>query len=853
MGCAMNLHDKVSTGLKGLDQVIDHLRLGDNVVWQADSVSDYKKMVDHFVVKAKMDHMRLVYIRFASHEQILEDSQEVKVYYIDASKGFESFATEIYNLIKKEGRRVLYVFDCLTDLLKYWHSDLMIGNFFKATCPYLYELDTVAYFAIIRNFHTYSTIAGIRETTQLLLDIYQVNNKTYIHPLKIWQRYSPTMFFPHLIQGQEAICITASSDASELFTNIHRGENRLDYWNIIFNRAKKVLNFSPKQQEATKKRLMYMLIGSTSRMFELCDRYLTLRDILMIASREVGTGFIGGKSVGMLLARKILEIEGQDRFTPLLEPHDSFYIGSDVFYTYIVQNGWWRLRSKQKTKDGYYKYSPELKDKLLHGKFPKDIQEQFVQMLEYFGQSPIIVRSSSLLEDNFGNAFAGKYESVFCVNQGTPEDRYEAFEQAIRTVYASTMNEDALNYRMNRGLFEQDEQMAILVQRVSGDQYGEYFFPHIAGVGNSSNLYVWDESIDMNSGMLRLVFGLGTRAVDRTDGDYVKVVCLDDPLRIPPMDYEDQNKFSQHRLDILSFTNNALESRDLDEILLLDLKTDKKLFMSPDYITAARMRELGYTDRKIPYILDFKKLFTDTEITSVMREMLALLSKAYDYPVDIEFTANLKKDNLFKINLLQCRPLQTKGLGNAVKIPELTNDTDCFFSGKGNFMGGSVRLPVDFVVFIAANTYLELNEQGKYAVARQIGLINKEMKGKNVMLVGPGRWGSTTPSLGIPVHYTELCNMTIICEYSSIKAGFMPELSYGSHFFQDIVEAGIFYVAIFDGHKDVIFNPDRILKEENMLTSLLPQSEQFSEVVHIAKTTGMEIYSDIVTQKLLCR
>lgn len=106
-------------------------------------------------------------------------------------------------------------------------------------------------------------------------------------------------------------------------------------------------------------------------------------------------------------------------------------------------------------------------------------------MLEYFGQSPIIVRSSSLLEDNFGNAFAGKYDSIFCVNQGTPKERYEAFSHAVRIVYTSTMNEDALAYRMNRGLFEKDEQMAILVQRVSGDYYEENFFPHIVGVGNS--------------------------------------------------------------------------------------------------------------------------------------------------------------------------------------------------------------------------------------------------------------------------------------------------------------------------------------------------------------------------------
>ena len=475
------------------------------------------------------------------------------------------------------------------------------------------------------------------------------------------------------------------------------------------------------EQEAVKKQLMYMLIGSDSRMFQLCDRYFTLKDILAIASRVIGTGFIGGKSVGMLLARKILEVEGGDRFTSFLEPHDSFFIGSDVFYTYIVQNGWWILRTKQKTPEGYYKYAAELKEKLLHGSFPKDIQEQFVQMLEYFGQSPIIVRSSSLLEDNFGNAFAGKYESVFCVNQGTPQERYEAFEQAVRAVYASTMNEDALNYRMNRGLAQQDEQMAILIQRVSGDRYGDYFFPHIAGVGYSSNLYVWDESIDMNAGMLRLVFGLGTRAVNRTDGDYVKVVCLDNPLRIPPMNYEDQKKFSQHRLDLLSFTENALVTKDLDEVLTLPLKADKELFVSPDYATEARMRELGYAVRETPYLLDFKRLFTDTKFATIMREMLALLSKAYDYPVDIEFTANFSKEKGFKINLLQCRPLQTKGLGKAVKIPELKDAEDCFFSSKGNFMGGSIHLPIDYVIFIRANAYLKLSEQGKYEVARQIG------------------------------------------------------------------------------------------------------------------------------------
>jgi hypothetical protein len=846
------IYDKVSTGIKGVDQVIDNLRLGDNVVWQVNSVVDYKKMVDPYVTQAKIDHRELVYVRFGSHEPILEESQTIKKYQVDASKGFENFATAVHNLVKEAGRKAFYVFDCLTDLLKYWHSDLMIGNFFKVICPYLYELDTVAYFAIIRDAHTYTTIAGIRETTQLLLDLYQVNNKAYIHPLKVWQRYSPTMFFPHLIHGQEAISITASSEVAELFASIQRSGDRLDYWNVTFNKAKEALSQTMEQQETIKRQLMHMLIGDESRMFELCDRYFTLQDVLTIASREVGTGYIGGKSIGMLVARKILEKDELDRFTSYLESHDSFYLGADIFYTYIVQNGWWTLRAQQKSQEGYYKYASKLKEKLLHGEFPKDIRERFIQMLEYFGQSPIIVRSSSLLEDNFGNAFAGKYESVFCANQGTPEERYDAFEQAIRTVYASTMNEDALVYRMNRGMYKLDEQMAILVQRVSGDRYDEYFFPHIAGVGNSSNLYVWDKSIDMEAGMLRLVFGLGTRAVDRAVGDYARIVCLDDPMRVTPMNYEDQKKYSQHGADVISLKNNALQSVDLEEVFSKNIKTVKELFASVDTQTADRLRELGITDRRVPYIFDFKKLLKSTEFPMVMKEILALLSTIYDYPVDIEFTANFTSEMCFKINLLQCRPLQTRGLGNAIEIPKIKENERCFFSSKGNFMGGNVRLPIDYVIYVDPQAYLHLNEQDKYAIARQIGFINTKMKSKNAMLIGPGRWGTTTPSLGVPVHFAELCNMTVICELSSIEAGFMPELSYGSHFFQDLVETGIFYVAIMEGQKEVIFNLDHLQRKENILETILPQSKVFSDVIHISKAEGMEIFSDIISQTVLC-
>jgi len=846
----MTIGNKASTGLPGLDEAIDMLRLGDNVVWQVRSVEDYKQIVTPYIRQAKRDERRLIYFRFGSHEPLMADDEPSALYMMDASEGFESFATKIHNVIEREGLKAFYVFDCLSDLLQFWYSDLMIGNFFRVTCPFLFQLDTIAYFALLSGVHTYATIARIRETTQLLLDLYGIDGRIYVHPLKVWERYSPTMFFPHLIERDEAISITSSADAAALFSGLGRSIHPRDYWEVTLERAHDALAEDEESQARMTNLLIGLMIGREPRVAALTGAYFTLKDILDIASREIGTGFIGGKSVGMLLGRKILETDAQDILQNHWEPHDSYYLGSDIFYTYIVQNGWWALRTRQKTSEGYFALASELRENLLHGKFPDMIREQFLQMLEHYGQSPIIVRSSSLLEDNFGNAFAGKYESVFCANQGSPDDRFEAFEQAVRTVYASTMSDDALAYRQNRGLADKDEQMAILVQRVSGDHYGDLFFPHAAGVGNSSNLYVWNKNIDPDAGMLRLVFGLGTRAVDRVSGDYARIVSLDRPAEAPPINYGDEKKFSQHKADVLNLRENSLTEEPLDKLSDYDLKTDKRIFSSVDYAALTRLREMGQYG-PAPQIFDFKGLLTETPFPGFMNTVLTSLKEAYGYPVDIEFTANFSPDGNFRFNLLQCRPLQTKGLGKAVEIPKLEKK-DVFFSAKENFMGGNVRMALDYVIFVKAKEYLELPERGKYQVARLIGALNQKLIENSVMLVGPGRWGTTTPSLGVPVHFNELCNMTALCEVSYRQAGLMPELSFGSHFFQDIVESGIFYAAIFEGEKGVLFRPERILGRQNLLGDMLPGEKEWERVVHLAQTTGLTLYSDITSQKLLC-
>ena len=200
---------------------------------------------------------------------------------------------------------------------------------------------------------------------------------------------------------------------------------------------------------------------------------------------------------------------------------------------------------------------------MLAGTFPEFVRDQFAEMLDYFGQAPIVVRSSSLLEDSFGNAFSGKYESVFCANQGSPQERLEAFLAAVRHIYASAMGREALLYRAQRGLLDRDEQMALLVQRVSGAVYGRLFFPQVAGVGLSFNPYAWSEQIDPKAGVLRLVFGLGTRAVSRSDDDYTRIVALNAPARRPETTSSEVRGYAQWRVDVLDLEKKAARARDL--------------------------------------------------------------------------------------------------------------------------------------------------------------------------------------------------------------------------------------------------------------------------------------------------
>lgn len=869
--------EQVSTGLPGLDTVVNYLRKGDNVVWQVDSIDDFAAFVNPFVTTAVSQGRKVIYMRFASHKPLLEQSPGIQVFNLDAAAGFESFSTQVHKIISEGGIGAYYVFDCLSDLLSSWATDLMIGNFFMITCPYLFELETFTYFAILRNNHSYKTIARIRETTQLLLDLYNLDGSFYVHPLKVWRRYSPTMFLPHLQQDDRFVPITSSVDASRLFIRISEqglesAERALDYWDHLFLRAKELEEIpgaSLHDKQLTIDHLCRVMIGREKRILSLAKKHFSLNNLLDIKNRLIGTGFIGGKAVGMLLANSIVTCDSSLGLTDHLEHHDSFYVGSDVFYTYIVENGCWKLLMEQKTKEGYFKVAAELRERLLKGRFPDQVREQFQQMIEYFGQSPIIVRSSSLLEDAFGNAFAGKYASLFCANQGSPEQRYAQFEDAVRQVYASTMGDDALVYRLQRGLDQQDEQMALLVQRVSGSYRENYFFPDLAGVGMSYNTFVWNPDLDPKAGMMRLVLGLGTRAVGRVEDDYPQTIALDAPLLRPLADMEDVRRFSQHYVDLLDIQNNCLAAQPLQELLSKNLNLNIDLVAVQDYEMSEKAKKLRLAQQQY-WVLTFEKLLKETDFVPYMRKILKRLETTYHYPVDVEFTVNFTKDGKLTLNLLQCRPLQTKGKQPTVTIPACVEPEKILFSCQGYFMGGSISLDIKRIVFVDPKAYEALPIQQKYDVARAIGALNKQITSRDdtgLLLLGPGRWGTTTPSLGVPVSFSEINNVAVLCELACEGTNLVPDLSFGTHFFQDLVETDIFYVAIFPSNKGFSFNEQWFASQPNNLANLLPDKDKYADVIKVIDLTasettachgeadrrsGARILGDVISQKVIC-
>jgi hypothetical protein len=634
-------------------------------------------------------------------------------------------------------------------------------------------------------------------------------------------------------------------------------------WAMLFARGEEYEGYPPEQKARVQHHLKEMVVVLTKGMLSdqldfvgLAREFLTIGDLKAIRQRRIGRGKIGGKAAGMMLAWKIIQRYGAELDPELAQQvviPESFFVGADVFYDFQAINDLVRfMNQKYKKLDAIRAEYPELRRRYIGGEFPEDTKEAFRALLVEVGDSPIVVRSSSLLEDNFGYSFAGKYDSFFLPNQGTPKENLKSLMRAISEVYASALSPDALEYRRRMGLLDYDERMAVLIQKVVGSQYRRYYLPALAGVAFSHNPFRWNARIRHEEGLVRLVWGLGTRAVDRVSKEYPRMIALSHPTLRPEMGVQEVNKYSQHLVDVLDLQGNQVETLPTYELLSssypglhLIASVNKGDYVQPLF---------SLLDEPDPHtlVLTFDNLIANTNFVPLIKFVLTTLEQHYQRPVDIEFAVERlggPNSKRLTLSLLQCRPLSLQQNGQPVEIPEKVPREDVLFTANRLVPQGLVS-GIKYIVWIDPSAYDRIPDPvHKTQVARTVGQLNQALEGEKFILMGPGRWGSSNVSLGVKVSYADIDHASVLIEVALAHGEHAPEASYGTHFFQDLVESRIYPLPIYPDDPQTAFAWSFFDRAPNVLTSILPghAGDDTVKVIDIPEVTGgrhLEIVMD---------
>ena len=626
--------------------------------------------------------------------------------------------------------------------------------------------------------------------------------------------------------------------------------------NMLFEQAALIEKMPPAERAKHEARLREIkvvlirtMISDQLAYVKIAKDWFTLADLNEIRARKVGQGKIGGKAAGMLLAARILTEVGDDEIRASLRLPDSYFLGADLTYTFMALNGLmtWndqKYKLEQEIRADY----PRIQEEFLRGEFPEDILDKFRGLLEKVGNVPLIVRSSSLLEDNFGTSFAGKYDSFFLPNQGSPDENLRQFATAIMRIYASTLHPDALHYRRARGLQDYDERMAVLVQVVQGDRFGRYFLPHAAGVAFSRNLYRWSPQIRREDGFVRMVWGLGTRAVDRVGNDYPRLVALSHPLLHPETSVKSIRRYSQQYVDLIDLQENVFTTLPVEQVINPRYPVLRYLFQldQGDYLAPLRTMPGGHDGHDL--VLTFDELLRRTPFPRRLNRMLQILERHYSSPVDTEFTLRLLDPQSLhpevEIAILQCRP-QSHIQESEARLPKELDPQDIVFSTTSMAPQGRVS-EIDYVLFVPPEGYFALpTSTARAELGRLISQLNALLKHETYICVGPGRWGTSTPDLGVPISYGDIYHTRALVELTGNFLGPAPEPSFGTHFFQDLVESNIYPLAIQLEDPEALFDRAFFYETPNHLREFIPEAAMFETSLRLLHVTDFRFGSHL--------
>ena len=562
------------------------------------------------------------------------------------------------------------------------------------------------------------------------------------------------------------------------------------------------------------------------------EAFHKLLDSFISSPRSIGR--IGGKGSGFFLANQILESHKDEfpEFENIVIPK-TWYISSDEFGYLLEDNGFDELNEHKYLDMIDIRTSyPRVIQMLKNARLSPYILNELNKIVDCCEDCPLIIRSSSLLEDQMDTSFSGKYKSLFITNTGTRAERIKQLVDGILEVYASIFNPDSIQYRIKNDLLDCNEQMGIMIQEVVGTKVGPYYFPLFAGVAFSNNEFRWSPRIKREDGLLRMVMGLGTRAVDRVGEDY--------PLLLSPG--QANLRVNQSSMEISKYSPQYMDLIDLDNNQFLTLPIHQVIKEYGDHIPNINLVASVLNNDIImdsnPFTTDFKNdniiitldgLVRKTSFVKQAKSILALLQKKLGYPVDIEFASDGKH-----FYLLQCRP-QSQNYDNApVAIPNNIPYQSTIFTANKYISNGKVT-GIKTVVYVDPMEYSKLESHKDLLNIRDIiHEINRILPRKSFILLGPGRWGSRGDiKLGVPVAYSDINNTAMLIEVANKQSRFEPELSFGTHFFQDLVEENIKYLPLYPEDNDSIFNRSFFNSSKNSLSKILPMYSYLDEVVKV--------------------
>ena len=594
----------------------------------------------------------------------------------------------------------------------------------------------------------------------------------------------------------------------------------------------------PEDVIGTRAALVRRFLTDQLDFISVAKRYIRVLDFGEVLDHILPTdgrsGRLGGKSAGLILAHSILqEARREGRFEGEYRVPTSYFLPANGILEFIGHNGLEELINvKYKTSEEVRQEYPLVERLFKSGTFPETIEKGLSELLYQIGEVPLVVRSSSLLEDRIGHAFSGKYKSLFIPNRGTLEQRLASLEDAIAEVYASIFHPDPIEYRRERGLIDFQEQMGILIQEVVGREVGDMLFPVFAGVGFSRCEMRWSPRIRRSDGMARLVLGLGTRAVDRTVDDYPVLVALEQPTLRSVQQPEEVYRYSQHEVDVVDLQESQFESEPLDEFMrrvgrkipgmnrIFSIYRDRQILPMVGVMAQLEPEEL---------VVTFDGLLR-SDFPRELKTMLDLLEEGLGEPVDIEFAHD--GEALF---MLQCRALSRGAMAQRVEVPDVADQRKIFSAVRYVQMGQEKDL--EYVVLVDPRDYEALEtREDMLRVARAVGAVNKALPRKKFLLMGPGRWGSRGDiRLGVPVTYADICHTSILVEVARKKGSYLPDVSFGTHFFNDLVESGIHYLPLYPDDPGVVWNEDFLLNSANCLAEIAPEYADMEGVVQVIR------------------